>query len=244
VNFYLTIILAGLAMVVSQSFGQHPEELQRRSVNLPGTLELVDKPSAATPVGALEVVIHSLHGGVQFRAQPNRDGTFTLENVRLGRYCLDLGFPGRIRSFTSGSKSLMPDDFQLVAGEDGPLRVVVSLKTSDVSVEIAGIPDNHKDIVALLSPADPYLTLRESSFLNRVSGSHTRFRFITPGRYMLFIVDSEFQMVIASSAAGRKALKDKGTSVQVADDGETQIAANYVSPDAVKQAITEAGLNK
>ena len=104
--------------------------------------------------------------------------------------------------------------------------------------------DGHKDIVALLSPADPYLALRESSFLNLVSSNHTAFRYSTPGSYTLFIVDSEFKMTIASSAAVRHALRDKATAVQVPNEGEMKVTAKYVSPDAVKQAIKEAELSK
>jgi hypothetical protein len=204
----------------------------------------VDKPPAATPVEAYAVAIHELHGSDQFTAGPDRDGKFKLANVRPGRYFLVLSFSGRIQILASESKSLMPDNFEVTAGENGPLRIVVSLKTSVLSVDVTGIPDGHKDSVALLSPADPYLTLRESGILNPVSTHRTEFRYATPGSYTLFIVTSEFQMVIASSAAVRRALKDNGTFVQVPSDGETKITTNYVSPDALKQAITEAGLNK
>jgi hypothetical protein len=237
-------VLAAIAIV--PSFAQLPVNPNDKRINLHGTLELVDKPPAATPVEAYAVVIHELHGGDQFVARPDRDGRFTLANVRPGRYFLVLSFPGRIQVFANGLKSLMPDDFELAAIEGGPLRIVVSLKTSVLSVDVAGIQENHKDkdIVALLSPADPYLTLRESSILNTVSARQTEFRFATPGSYTLFIIDSEFQRVVASSVAVRNALRDKATAVQVRDDGETKATANYVSPDAVKQAITEGGLRK
>jgi hypothetical protein len=221
-----------------------PRRIAASRVNLTGTLELIDKPPEPTPVEALEVVIHSVQGADQFRAQPNRDGAFTLENVHPGRYFLNLGFPGRLRFFGNGSRILRPDDFELMPGESGPLRIVVSWTLVDLSVDVTGIPDNQRNVVAVLSPADPYLTLRTSSFLYPVSGHHTQFRSISPGSYMIFIVDSEFQRVVASSAAVREALKHQAAAVQVRDEGETNSSAIYLTPDVVRKAITQAELDK
>jgi hypothetical protein len=244
VLFPALLLVALTVSFTTQSFAQHPEDRNGSGVNVPGTLELVEKPPAATPVEALRVAVHELHGAHQFSALPDPDGKFVLANVRPGRYFLVLSFPGRIRVFASGPISLMPDDFTVTAGENVPLRIVVSLKSSVLSVDAVGVPDNNRHIVALLSPADPYLTLRESSVINAVSGRHTQFAFTPPGTYRLFIVDSEFQKALAFSAAVRNALKDKATLVEVPDHGEMKITASYLTPDIVKQAIAQAGPGK
>lgn len=165
----------------SQCFGQIATNPNSQTVNIPGTLQLVDKPPSATPVEALDVAVHELHGGHEFRTTPDGDGNFTLAKVTPGRYFLNLGFPGRIRLFASGAVSLMPDDFIVTAGESGPLRIVVSLRTSDLSVDVIGVPENHPDVIALLSPDDPFLTLRQSSFLMSLKGHQTRFGSTPPG---------------------------------------------------------------
>jgi hypothetical protein len=213
------------------------------SVTILGTLELVDKPAEATPVEAFLVRIIELHGSAQFAAKPDRDGNFRLENVRPGNYVLNLNFPGRIQLFVNGSHSLMPDGFEVQAGDSAPMRIVVSEKTSTLSVGVAGISDNKRDIVALLSPGEPYLTL-QSNILNPVSEQHTQFRFVVPGSYTLLIFDSEFQRAVGTSAAVRNALRNKATAVQVRDAGETKVTATYVQPDVVKQAINQAAPNK
>jgi hypothetical protein len=234
-------VAAGAAIATIPCFAQLPGAQTGPRISIPVTLELVDKPPFAPPVEADAVMIHEVHGGGQIAAVPDRDGNFTLANVRPGRYFLVLSFPfpGRIQVFARGETSLMPDNFELAARESGPLRIVVSLKTSALSVDVTGIPDDRKGIVALLSPADPYLTL-QSSIRHLISRRHTEFPYTPPGIYVLFIVDSGFQMIISSSAAVRHALKDKATAVQVRDDGETKVTTTYLTPDAVRQAITAA----
>jgi hypothetical protein len=210
-----------------------------KSINLPGTLELVDKPPSVTPVEFLMVTIRQLSGGYRFDAQPDHDGKFTLTNVPPGRYSLNLSFPGRVQVFALGARSLMPDGFELTTGESGPLQIVVSLKTVVLSVNISGIPDNHPAIAAVVYPADSYLMPPDSGILNPVSGQQTQFRFLTPGNYTLFVADEDFKLALTSPAV-RNALKDKATAVQVRDDGETKVTATYLTPDALRQAITAA----
>lgn len=221
------------------SFAQLPREPTGARINIPGTLELVDKPPSATPVEFLMVTIRQLHGGYRFDAQPDHDGNFRLENVPAGRYSLDLSFPGRVQVLTLGLSPLKPKEFELTAGESGPLRIVVSLKTALLSVDISGIPDNHPAIAAVEYPADPYLMPPDSGILNPVSGNQTQFQNLVPGRYTLFVADEDFKWALTSRAV-RDALKDKATAVQMPDNGETKITATYLTPDAVRQAITVA----
>jgi hypothetical protein len=225
-----------MAMTALPFFGQLPATQTRR---IPGTLELTDKPPSVTPLEFLMVTIRQLHGGYRSDAQPDRNGNFTLTNVLPGQYSLNLPFPGRVRVFAIGSKSLTPDEFELAAGESGPLRIVVSLKTAVLSVDISGIPESHPTVIAVVYPADPYLMPPDSGILNPVSGHQTQFRYLTPGKYTLFAVDEEFKWALTSSAV-RDALKDKATTVQVRDDGETKATVTYIAPDAAREAITAA----
>jgi hypothetical protein len=233
------VIMTLAAITSVPSFAQLPENPKDKVINIPGTLGLVDKPPSVTPIEFLMVTIRQLHGGARFDAQPNHEGKFTLANVPPGRYSLSLPFPGRVQVFALGSRSLMPDSFELTTGESGPLQIVVSLKTSILSVDISGIPESHPIVIAVVYPADPYIIPPESGILNPVSGHETQFRYLIPGNYTLFVVDEDFKWALTSSAV-RDALKDKATAVQVRDDGETKVTTTYVAPDAVRQAITDA----
>ncbi len=133
----------------------------------------------------------------------------------------------------------MPDGFELTTGESSPLQIVVSLKTSILSVDISGIPEGNPAIVGVVYPADPYLMPPDSGILNPVSGQQTQFRYLTRGNYTLFVADEEFKWALTSSAV-RDALKDKAMAVQMRDDGEAKVTATYLTPDAVRQAITAA----
>lgn len=211
------------------------------AVDLAGTLELVDKPPAATPVEAVSIAFRSLDRGELVWAQPDRDGKFILKGLSQGRYALEVPMPGRIRTFANGSKELNPAGFELKQGENGPLRIVVSMKTSVVSVKVRGLPSHGGPIAVLLSPADRYLTLRDSSSLNTLSAQNTQFGYVPPGEYRLFVVDSQFANKIASNVRLRDALKHKAALVKVRENRESKITANYLTAEEVQQAIQKAG---
>ena len=235
----LSAVAALAVIAILPCLAQSPGALTGTRVNIPGTLELVDKPPSVTPVEFLMVTIRQLQGGYRFDAQPDHDGKFTLANMPPGRYSLNLPFPSRVQLLALGSKSLMPDSFELRAGETGPLQIVVSLKTAMLTVDISAIPENHPTLFAVVYPADPYLMPSESGIGNPVSGRQTQFRFLTPGNYKLFVADEDFKWALTSSAV-RDSLKDNTTVVQVRDDADTKTTATYVTPDAVRQAIRAA----
>jgi hypothetical protein len=209
---------------------------------LPGTLLLRDAPAESTPVENLGPVrLHSLEHLNVIDAHPNREGKFVLKNVSPGRYALMLPFPGRIRSFTSGTRDLAPDGFDLRSDDVRPLRIVVSTKTVTLAVQTRSLPNEPKDLVVLLAPADPYLTLRESCLSNKVTDKQTKFGFLTPGKYRIFIVDSRLVSDVAAYAPRfPDFLKDNATTVEVSEEGETTAMATYLDSDIVKEAILRA----
>jgi hypothetical protein len=211
--------------------------------NVQGLLTLVDRPAAATPIEALTFRIHPLGGGgVDVEAQPDRDGKFTLGKVRPGRYSLTFPMPGRIESFASRSNELAPDGFELTSGETGPLVLVISMKSADVSVTVQPFPAERSDIVALLAPADNHLTLRESCYLNQISGPQTTFRFVPPGKYRIFIFDAQFQQDVAAYAPRfPDFLKNQATLIEVPGSGRTEATASYLDGETIKGAIRLAG---
>jgi hypothetical protein len=214
----------------------------QRTFDLRGRLELVDRPPEATPVEAMLVSFHPLAGGYDLQVTPDHDGKFVLKNVRPGRYSLTLPFPGRIRTFSNGSSELDPDQFDLSSSDPGPLRIVASLKTSTLYVTARGVPDKSQKVIALLAPADHYLTLRLSCFSAPLKEPRTTFPFIPPGHYRLFIADSQFGSEITAYAPRfANFLKDHSTSLEVQEDGETKATATYVDGETIRRAVLEAG---
>lgn len=210
--------------------------------DLPGSLELVDRPPYATPVEAMMVSLHPLVLDFEIQARPDRAGRFVLKNVKPGHYSLKLDFPGRIRTFAIGSKDLAPDRFELNPSDVGPLRIIASLKTSKVSVMVRGLPSQRSGAIALMSPADPYLTLRESCISNALTEPRTTFTFVPLGKYRIFIVDEEFQSDVAAYAPRfPDFLKDHATPVEASEEGETEVTATYVDGETIKQAVRKAG---
>lgn len=210
--------------------------------DLPGNLKLVDLPPAATPVQEVLVTLNSTDGGFPVQAQPGRNGNFVLKNLRPGRYTLNLPIPGRIVTFARGGKNLSPDGFRLVTGGGPPLRIVVSLKTSDLFVKVQGLPAEGSDATALLAPADPYLTLRVSCYSLALNGAETVFRHLPPGRYRVFIVNSRFQSKVAAYAPRfPDFLKNRATPVEVLSEGEAEATAEYIEGNTIQKAIRQTG---
>jgi hypothetical protein len=210
--------------------------------NLFGSLELVDMPPEATPVEAMMVGLHPLLLDSEIQARPGRDGKFVLKNVKPGRYSLRLPFPGRIRSFAVGPEKLAPDGFELKSSNVGFLRIIVSVKTSKVSVKVRGLAGQYTGAVALLSPSDPYLTLRDSCISNALTEPRTTFMFVPLGKYRVFIVDEKFQNDVAAYGPRfPEFLKDQATTVEVSEEDATEVTATYVDGRTVERAIHEAG---
>ncbi len=229
-----------IAIAGPLSFAQAPADQDHERMALSGTLELVDTLPGARVEG-ISVSIHQRNGHHEmFRALPDRDGRFTLENVLPDHYSLEVHFPGRIQVFTLGSKSLVPSDFEITAGETGSFLIAVSMKGSALSVTVVGLPENHSSIRVVAWGTDPYLTQNGYGTSRTLpSGNQTRFPYLTPGRYTLFVIDPEFQMALTNSAV-RDGLRDKATAVQVQEDGETKTTAHYISSDEVRRAVSSA----
>src|SRR5215469_16232062 len=120
------VVLMACALVTGPR--QPPFDPTQPPFDLPGYLELVDRPPEATPVEAMMVSLHPLVLDYDVQAWTDRDGKFVLKNVKPGRYSLTLPFPGRIRTFAIGPKKLVPDEFGLDSSDTGPLQIVVSLR--------------------------------------------------------------------------------------------------------------------
>jgi len=131
-------------------------------------------------------------------------------------------------------------NFELSSSDRGPLRIVVSLKTSTLAVQVRGLP-NEPDVIVMLVPADPYQTLRLSCTYNALTGSQTTFRFVPPGKYRVFVADEEFGGDIAVYAPRfPDFLKDHSTPVEVAEEGDAKAIATYVGAETIKQAVQKA----
>ena len=161
------------------------------AINLKGSLEIVDGTSDTTPVSALSVALYSPSTFATYRAQPDQNGTFELKGVRPGHYVLEISMPSRLRTFTIGGRESSPAGFELMAGEKGPMHIVLSVESGALTVDVQGAGDMKARLVAMLAPDDEFLTLH-SQVMNPVSAGTTQFRFQSPGRYLLFIVDAEF----------------------------------------------------
>lgn len=210
--------------------------------DLQGVLKLVDRPPDATPLEALIFHLHPLGGGLEMEAKPDREGRFTLSRVRPGRYSLTFPMPGRIQTFANGTTGLAPEGFELTSDAVGPILLVITMKSADVFVKVRSFPTGQRDVVALLAPADPYLTLRESCYLNWLSGPQTNFGYVPPGRYRIFILDAQFQQDVAAYAPRfPDFLKKEATSVEVPDSGRTEATATYLDGETIKEAIRQTG---
>lgn len=214
----------------------------RAEFDLQGTLELVNRPPAATPVEALSFSLHSLGDSMDVSVRPDRDGRFVLKNLRPGRYSLVFPMPGRIQVFTQGSKTLVPENFELHSANIGSLRLVIGMKTGAVVVKVRDFSKQRGNAVALLAPADSQLTLRESCYLNRLSGPTTTFSFVPAGKYRIFVVDAHLQGEVARYAPRfEEFLKLKATSIEISGDGQTEATAIYLENETVSEAIRQIG---
>jgi hypothetical protein len=98
--------------------------------------------------------------------------------------------PGRIEVFATGSTEVAPDDFALASYVRATLSIVVSMKSTSITVSVLDLPNNKGDAIALLVPVDRRLTLRESCYSSELTGAETVFQFVPTGKYRILIFDS------------------------------------------------------
>ena len=107
-----------------------------------------------------------------------------------------------------------------------------------VVVTAGALPSGYGEIVALLAPADNRLTLRESCYSNRLTGTQATFSYVPPGKYRIFVVDADpSQDVAAYATRSLNFLKDEATSIETPEGGQIEVMATYVDRETVKAAI-------
>jgi hypothetical protein len=225
---WIAVVGTALVLVISS-----------QAVNLNGSLVLVDTTHDTTPVDALSVAIHSPTTFVMYRAQPDHDGQFELKDVRPGHYRLELGVPSRLKTFTIGGKEVSPADFEVSPDTHGPVRIVLSMKVGTLTVKVEGAPNNAR-LTAVLAPHDEFLTLN-SQFTNPVVAGATQLRFLPPGRYLLFVVDTDLSNDIATDARLRDALKEHAAATEVLADENTTATGRYISRQVIDEGKRPAG---
>jgi len=209
--------------------------------DLPGVVQFVDPPPDATTVDQVIFHLSPIGGGIDVEARPNKNGNFTINGVKPGRYSLTFGMPGRIQTFAVGSRELAPENFELRSTDVGPLRLIITMVEAVVVVNNRGLPSDHAEVVALLAPADNHLTLRESCTYNRVVGSQTIFGYVPPGTYRILVVDADLlQDVAAYAPRSMDFLKNEATPVEAPHGGQIEVTAAYVDSETVNAAIRRA----
>ena len=155
------------------------------------------------------------------------------------RHAFVLSFPGHFVSVAIGGRLLALPGFELKREHRGPVDIAV-LKTSELSVEVRVVPRQNGQVVAPLAPADSPLTIH--CYLNRLSGSHTEFRFVPPGTYRLSIVDDASKSDVSEYAPRfPDFLKEQAPVFVIAADGGTKVTATYIDAITVQEAVKRSG---
>ena len=201
-----------------------------------GKLRIVDLPPNPTPPQAWVITLHPLTGGADIQASPDSSGSFVLKGVTSKRYSIDLHTPGRFVSFASGPVEKNPANFGL-SPDQGDLRILVSLKTTQLTVNLAP-SDVASDRVIVLCPADAHLTLRDSCTTNAAGGTQKTFKYVTPGNYRVFLVDGGVARDVAAYATRHPDfLQREALPFAVLASGGV-VTAKYVDSETVHEAAT------
>jgi hypothetical protein len=87
-----------------------------------------------------------------------------------------------------------------------------------------------------------HYALLEPCILNTLTGPATEFRHVPPGRYRIFIFDSQLLSKVSAYAPRfPDFLKNQAPAVEVLNKGEAKATATYVDGKTVRQAIQRAG---
>lgn len=212
---------------------QHPD-----TFTVEGSLHLIDGTPDSTPVEALAFQIHPLAGGPDLPAQPDRNGEFVLSNVRAGRYSLTFPMPGHLRVFAIGAEEVSPSDFQFDSDHQGPLSIVVSMQSTTIDLNVAGLRTDQTDAIALLVPSDDRLTLRTSCFSIQLTGPEASFPFVAIGKYRVLVFNGKYgQEVSAYAPRIGTFLSNESVIVEASPGKNSRASASFIPDETVEAAI-------
>lgn len=209
--------------------------------DLRGSLELINAPPQSTPVSAVSFSILNLDNRMGSGTLPDANGEFTLRQVTPGRYSLEIPVPGRIVGLELGSRRLDPDVFEIRLEDSGPLRIVVSLETAVLVIDAKGSLPDDAEVVAVVCPQDPWLTLRNSCGVSPVQNGKAMFSYKQPGKYRAFVVNLRFAGDVAKyGPRDPEFLRDRARLFEVVTGQENRIVAEYLDAETVQRAVQTA----
>lgn len=215
------------------------------AIDVKGSLHFEDTIAESTRPEMIWAKIRSLDTGADISARPNSSGEFLLQNVPAGHYRLQIDMPARIRSIQMDSASVNPLDFQILSQDTRKLEIVLSLAAAEVLVTPLGLPAE-TEVVVILAPDDPMLTLQESCTVNAISNNRAHFQFLAPGKYRLFVADARFQADIARygprlpAFLANEANSVDASSVDAKAATPVSVTASYIPAQVVAEAIRQA----
>ncbi|HZU23967.1 MAG TPA: carboxypeptidase-like regulatory domain-containing protein [Bryobacteraceae bacterium] len=215
-------------------------------MSVAGTLHM-DTEEQAERGGPLQVMLQPLadwYGSELPQTTVNKDGSFTLPNVVVGRWRLQvMNTQASVRSATFGDREISPGGFDIVPGAAGPLYVVLTSKRMQTAVRVTGVENGTQaQVVAWPKDAeagDPY-----QQFSAMVEGGSSVANLsVPPGSYRVYALESTQPWAIAQDPALWAAIADRGKLVEAKDDAgaaEVNVTVDLITRDEVKRALDRA----
>jgi hypothetical protein len=109
-------------------------------------------------------------------------------------------------------------------------------------MRVQGLLAGQNNAIALLVPADNRLTLRESCYSNRLTGSDTTFRFVPLGKYRVLVFNSKYSQDVSAYAPRVAAfLSNESVTVEASPEHAVTAEVSYIADDTIETAIRMAG---
>jgi hypothetical protein len=210
------------------------ELLLSPGAQISGTLviEADDKqPLSPSPVRImLNAVGNQMFFGPSPQAEVKSDGAFVFESVIPGRWRVQLGGPGYVKSVALGDQEVAGDEVDIMA--PAPLKIVMSTKYVQVSVSVSPPPASPGSLNGV---AWTEASANQQNFGFDTQGNATFSA--PPGRYHVCGIAAAQPWNLMQNRGMRKALESHCQTVDVPEGGPQKVQITAIPSQELKRII-------
>ena len=187
-------------------------------------------------------LVHENSNDAPIAGQPGADGGFILKQVLAGEWVLNfdkLPEDEFLKSAVLGDRDVRFTPFTIGPGSTGPLNIVISTRTAQLTGEVEAGSGDPKRAGIVLAPIGPFHDVARFYYI-AVSDDRGKFQFahVAPGKYRIFALESLAPQPFRSPEAADQ-LGDLGTEIELTEGAELTVRPKLIPAARASEALNE-----
>jgi hypothetical protein len=211
------------------------------TLRVEGQANPAEGPAVARPRGAGFTVQLTRSGMPRgnLSARVGADGRFTLEQIPPGEWQLVVNPipPGFLKAVQFGDKDILLKTFDVGAGNDTPLNIVVSMRTGTIQGEVDSGSSDSKRAGIMIAPVGAYHTFARF-YYGTPADANGKFKLsgIAPGKYKIFALEKMAAANFRTPEAADQ-LDELGEVIDVAEGQTVEAHPKLIPSERAAKAL-------